>query len=52
VVKDNAERKKVWEEKKEELRVLRVDREQARIEKEIGSMRKEMEALIKKLNNL
>ncbi len=52
VVKDNAERKKVWKERQEELKALRTDREQVKIEKEISSIKEELEALMEKLLNL
>ena len=52
VVIDNAERKKVWKERQEELKALRTDREQVKIKEEISSMKKEIEALMEKLLNL
>jgi hypothetical protein len=46
-----AERRAVWEIRQEELKAMRVDREVEKLEKEISSIRLELEKLLLKLNN-
>jgi hypothetical protein len=42
----------LWEQKTEELKAMRVEKKREKIEKEINSIRLELEKLLIKLNNL